>query len=826
MLQKNLHLNFHGPGKWASKFIQQDGGLLLLCILGQIIVLVASGFVPGLFFLGEGDGPLEHYPMYLHHYHYLPYEYTNAIQGGALYLSVYGMPFLYLLYSAHWVSLENYFLLLHFIFLIALPFYSLKIMRLTFLPKLAWAENFLLIIFFCSMPAMAIRLISSHSNLVYGSCFFFMTVSFMLAARQKQISLTLILFSILILLQTFPYFCYQMIHHGIFYAWPLMLALLGLAMPFAKKQSGSTTLLRQVGCYVKSVWINHRIFLLLALGCFGLCFYFFYGMYYVAQSNDLTFHLTDNALTFSFLQGQWRDWWGSLFFSKNIVDYQRIHENFNETNYPLGPLAILALGLFFLAFNKVQTTTRFSPKIIGIIIILWWSGIIVFCLNISPFSDLILKIVPLAKSFRIPQRTCFIACYVMQIIGCFVLYHLLPLEKNDSSPAIHIKRHLYLFFLLLFIVAVCLIPSSYLELFLDLVIIGTIGLLGLRSWPNLLSRIGQHASLIRLTLLVLCAALAIQGFSERTNHRYFLGAKLKQIQHTGDLVRNSLQAQQSNTYPMERVLFDLPRAKAFANLGEYTQVNALDGYSKSLRRFIQLNTDTPYHVYAHVRINPLDKNLIFLKKLYAVNYRVFQDPTSPVGWLAMAPLPRNPVYWMPHQTVQVVDSFPTLKKNLTTAAEKQKIWQQLWIVAEDVPLYEKGLAKSNIDPNANLILPLTAPSAHEESSQTILQFDLTTRDLSSSRPTPLVLALNYASILKVILQHDGQKFLLPTFVANGALLGVILPPAVHLPGPSHLVVKAVHPWFKGEYWIIILGGILIGLAFYFWHKTYHGPLKD
>ncbi len=832
MSQEKFHWKITWPRlkNFCHSFLQSDAGLLSLCMIGQMIVLLASGFVPGLLFLGEGDGPLQHYPMYLHHFNHLPLEYTTAIQGGALYLSAYGMPLLYFLYSWDGVSLENYFFLLHFIFLIALPFYGLKIMQLSFLPKIALAEKFMLILFFSSMPAMGIRLINSHSNLVYGSCFFFITTTFLLAARKHQISLTLLLFSTLILLQIFPYFTYQMVHHGIFYAWPLLLVLWGLQTKDALPQnlnipSSKTKYLSKhrhlfarwpiILKLLKTIWMNHRIFILLTSGCFLLCFYFFYGMYAMLQSGDLSRSLHQNDVTFSFFDGHWRDWWTSLFFSSHLVTYQRKRQILNEINYPLGPLIILILGLFLLPAKMQRPKSLLHPKLLGLIIGLWWGGMILFCQDVNPISSWILKYIPFAASFRIPQRTCFIACYVMQIVGCFVLYRLWPNGDGQNSQLFRHQRVYYWLLFLLLIISAFWISSAYLELCLDLLTLLLVFLLGLKNFYPLTLLKKISPLFFRLTALTLLTALAWQGFNERTNHRYFLAAKLRQIQHTGDKVKSFLQTKKSNTYPLERVYFDLRQAQVFANLGEFTQLNGLDGYTLPLRRFAQLATDDQYMTYTSIRFNQPSDDVIYQNELYAINYHIDQDLTSPERWLAIHPTERHPSYWMPRGSINIAANFDFLKQSFKEAAKKQQIYQQLWMMAEDVPHYEKAQQTAANWPN------LALATKQEQASQTVVEFDLAKTDLAKDQPTPLILALNYTSLLKAIFHQNDKVYRLPTFVANGSLLGVMLPPSTVLCPIGHLEIKAVHPWFKGGDWILLLGGILLLLAFYLWEKNYH-----
>ncbi len=68
--------------KDIASWIKTDPGILLLCFLFQFLILLATGFMPGLQLLGSGDTAILSWFSHYNHYAGMPEEYTPLIQGG------------------------------------------------------------------------------------------------------------------------------------------------------------------------------------------------------------------------------------------------------------------------------------------------------------------------------------------------------------------------------------------------------------------------------------------------------------------------------------------------------------------------------------------------------------------------------------------------------------------------------------------------------------------------------------------------------------------------------------------------------------------------
>ena len=299
----------------ASNFWATDLSLLVFCFISTLLILLSTGFDPAHFLLGSFDIAGQHLPFYRFPYRHLPQEYWIDIEGGTLGHSVYGMPFFYWLYTTKLLSLKNYFFLFHLAIMAALPYFTFKILayilprqRTIFTPYQyssnvasgspwpPWA-TFFIIFSLAATPAMGSKIIAGHDNIILGTIFFFLILSLILAAWEKRFTITHLVFSLIILLQIFPYYNYHMLHTAIFYGWPFAVILLGLYPrqnqiihprgPHCSKFTPNLALI--------NLWNTYRVPLLLVFGAFAICFYQFYGMYVAFTGFEHRYETVDGA---------------------------------------------------------------------------------------------------------------------------------------------------------------------------------------------------------------------------------------------------------------------------------------------------------------------------------------------------------------------------------------------------------------------------------------------------------------------------------------------------------------------------------------------------
>lgn len=852
VLKKNL-------SPWIKKFGQSDLFLLLLCGVAQMFVLIYTGFNPLTDFLGNEDAIWEHLPYYLHSYHRMLEEYWPHILGGAVGQSIFGMPFLYFLYTGGLLNIGNYFLLLHWLAMSAIPFYAIKIIELLTppynmldlspspdaAPRLKSclidrprnvAYTALLSIFFAAMPVMILRINVGHATHVIGFCIFFLLVALFLAAIRQRLSITLFVFSLIMLLQIFPYYDYQQIHHSLVYAWPLMIVLLGFYPRDLWHLLGPK--------YGRKIWRLNLPNLFLITGAFGVCFYFFYGMYASFTWDDISRNLSEKPITFSYLQTFWKDLWSSLFFSSKITAYPHQIDHLHETNQPFGPFFWVTIILIFIPRAKMPTI--FSPRLLAVLLNGWLLFFILVSLQIAPFANWFTHYVPFAAAFRIPERVFFLAVYVIQIIAILVGQNLvwtksppsLTVTGDLSNPLTSVSRRTYLVLVLLGLIASLeIINSAYLEYGIYLILLGwgcwNLPAICPKSWGRLhtvlkavlkkiqtvlkIPAIAHYPSLVFYIILIFNTALALQGFRERIQMRSFVSWEfLNQVFRSGHHLYQALPELEN----LERLVYDFSLQR-FSNYGQLIRIPSLDGYSVAQRRFSQLffaSQRLPYHPvqYAY-NFHTITRGFWLFKHLYAINFKIFSlNAERP---LEITPLVRTPGYWFPHKNFQLIESYDALIKEGLSHIAAHSFFDTLFILKADQSLYEQALNTTNKLP------ALRPPNNHELASQTIFQVEILPEIRPQTKPIPLVVALNYAKILTAIghkINEAGemQQIVLPTFAADGPLLGIMLSSNTDW---QKIEVKAVHPWVTWGKFIILWGIISLGIAFYLFGRRRHGP---
>lgn len=768
--------------------MEQDFGLWLIAALVNLLVLGVA-FQPWQNYVAGQDDFAWSMPQFLNQVGYSYSEYTIHILGGGTPLDLGGLPFFFFLYAIKLIRMPSLFFLLYFTGHLAFTFYSLKILQNCTATPLTHGEKIVFSFIFASMPMIAWQIYAGHLSIIYGAVTILLGISIFLSSLRQQISLTQIMFGIIVLLQAFPSISYQMFHHGIFYGPPLIIALL-LLLPNAPSISRAT-FWPSIKIYGKAIAFPGILF----LGCFCLSFYYFYGMYYITHSGDLARSMQDN-LTFSFITASATDWWHSLLLSvDHLTNYLDFDEYYSERNFPLGPITLLLLfGLVVL---------RRKAKIALTIIILWAIIFVLFTMNVHPISDWFMRFVPLCKSWRNQGRAFVIFIPIINIAGLLVLheiYHRISLAKQNEkldrhNAAIMEGKKKGKFFR----AGHFLLTAPYLYLgcivLLNITHFSTLSV-EIFFWVLLLANLIFYLKRKNFFLPPICLGLLLGGLQLRCyNDRI-----LDRFEHSFGAQIASLQLflhKRINLRPLEKVVFD-EKFPPRVNLGLYTNISSMDGYLPKLRRFLHFSAtlqgrprvdSTDYTIL----LTSQDKGFEFYPLLYATNYIVNADSIKKVY--------DSPSWWFPDEETIKVNSYPNLLAKIKNLAQQKKLYKKLIILEEDHALYSAAAhqaMRQDFPP-----LPW-----EEQDAQNVLTIPASV--VAPHLGKPMVFAINYASILRVVgITQDEQQISLPTFAADGPLLGCFLP--THLPLKS-IQIMAVHPYTSWSPYVPWIGALMIILT--------------
>jgi hypothetical protein len=458
-------------------------------------------------------------------------------------------------------------------------------------------------------------------------------------------------------------------------------------------------------------------------------------------------------ITYSYLTAGPLDWLSSLPWTTAAIPRARPLLQHHESNVPLGPLvALLALAPW----------RRLRP-------LAWGLGLaalllLVFSLDLRPFSTLLIATVPPLGSFRVPTRAALPLWLALPPMATAAVLHAATARGRPSwgrtLPAAAAA------FLALF-----LLPPLPREL------LGWATAAALVFWGW--RRLPPPAPIAVAALLVLGGG-ALGAFGERL---------LTPFRDTDALLAEA-RARGAAAAALHPGLRDpLVRLAVRANLPELgantafaAGLSSLDGYFFPTRRLIALVAalrHQPYQPSAFVvRVHPDEPAARVLFPLYNVRWQAGSGALSTLSVPAVVPPPRvtplAPWSFTPLGPTPGAAWFSTLVEALPSL---ESLATALYAAGDALPESLRGTVWTvNTDPKAHeLPRPGGSCSTASVNSVTASRGGRFSMTVSAPADCPLTLATNFAELLEARVRVGDRWQSARTFPAYGALLGVWVP---------------------------------------------------
>jgi hypothetical protein len=460
-----------------------------------------------------------------------------------------------------------------------------------------------------------------------------------------------------------------------------------------------------------------------------------------AFGSDSLRTLGHTDITYSYLTATPQDWLTSLPWTKSFVPSWREPLLHHETNVPLGPPLLL---LAFLPWRRLR------PLAVGLGVSV--VAALVFSMNVRPFSDALLFLIPPLRSFRVPTRALWPFCAVLPV---FVLAAAAGLDRASAGG----KRTLELLALAL---ALGLVWMPWPSRELVGWAVAAFLLARFRRWEIVRSLpIGTAA------LAVVLAGGSLGAFRERLLRFPAGDALLAEARALGAAAKAAEPALGS---PLVRVQYG-PESDTFGpNSAFAAGLSSLDGHAFPTRRFVALaralrnEPYTPNALLLRFAVHPSARALF---QLYDARLLLGAGPdaTHPV----VTPLVRTAgEAWFGGGFVHTA-SFASLAEELLAAGETlhERARERVWLVASD-PL----VAASNLPERIDAGCAAARVEAVEARSSGLLA----EVRVATGADCPLVLAMNFSEGLRAVATAaNGDTRPARVFPAYGALAGVWVP---------------------------------------------------
>jgi len=580
-------------------------------------------------------------------------------------------------------------------------------------------------------PALAWRLGYGHHTLVVGGLPFAAMVALLAAAGAGTVSVTLLIVAAAALVNGVMFTGHQMVLYGAVFGGPI---LLGLWLA----SGGRLRPLRVP-----------------ALVCLGALLIALPGLWAVlahAAGSDSLRSLGRMKLTYAWLTSEPWDWISSIPWTRGSLPVRRPVLYHHEINYAAGPLlALLAL----VPWRRARALAL--GLAVSVLLVLLLS------MNVRPFSDALLFLVPPLNTFRVPPRAIL---PVLSLLPVLVLAAVLVRPESGTSrgaAAVALAAGGAFFFL----------PSYLRELLGWSVALGIVFVTpeARRNVP----------ALAWGALLMTMAGGSVAAFRERLLPFVPGEAALLRAQRMGEA---ALLAQPALASPLVRASVG-PEAEFQANTAFAARLSALDAYFFPSRRFVELVCALRGQDYQPnqliVRLpedHPTSRPLF---QLYDVAWRVRGSPAA-AGAVDVRPLttPAGPAWFS--AGVTRTESFASLGRELLALGDDlgRRAPESLWLVSAD-PAVASARLPATVDGACAGARVREVRARRGEAGASAL--------VEAPADCPLTFAMSYAETLRAAVQGPagaGQR--VPVFPAYGALTGVWVPR-----GTTEVRVQAVPP---------------------------------
>lgn len=565
----------------------------------------------------------------------------------------------------------------------------------------------LLGLLFGFLPVLGWRIAEGHETIIAGLFVLLVFTLLYLREMRGDRSLFELLLSFVVLCHVFQCNAYQTAYYSVVLGAPIVI---GYAFA-GRAASYSTIALRTL--------VPATIFMAALLVSLPKIF----GTLLNAFGDDVG-RVASARVIYSYSVASWQDWIGSLPWSAGLIPGERPDFLHHETNYPAGALVLL----LFCAAGVLRWRFVAAGLLASLILVL------VVSMNIAPASEILLAVVPMLESFRVPARAMLIPVVFASIFAIASLLQRFPVSDDRSF------RQLQFVALAILVFSVAAFIPAWI---LDVVLLALA--VTLVAWRK------ATPAWILPVVVALFAGGSVSGFSERAAPPRPVPLTSDAVIAMQEMIVAEAPALES---PLNRAFLPFEVPELGSNTGFGIGISSMTHYWIGMHRYARLHkalNEEPYnpthYSYAHAPIFP---NFQAISRLYNVGWQVQVRDTS-LG--AVRAFDTFGAAWLSSR-VSWYDSWSDLA-NAVTATQS----------GESLLLLEVDPATSSLSRSEQICRIIDQPTVAQAVSFPY-RFDLNVEGTCY-----MTVAMNYTGILKVV-DQKGEP--LPTFPAYGALLGVMV----------------------------------------------------
>ena len=627
-----------------------------------------------------------------------------------------------------------------------------------------------LIWIFAFLPVSAWRLAFGHFSLFAGNFAFVSVLSLILAALAERMTLTLMIVSVVALVHCYPSSGQQSVVYSLVFGTPLLLGILSLKKPLLWTKEERAGL-----------WVTVAVM----LASLGIVFPRFMSMVFNALGSDTSRNLKTSAVTYSYVTAQLGDWISSIPWANEWIPSGREVIFHHEINYAFGPFLLL------LALVPWRKAKGLGVGVVSSLIL-----VLIFSMDLQPFSTLLIQGIPLLKSFRVPERAIFSFSLLLPIMGCAaLLYRFGANDKRGGGELLSLESFLS-------------VGAAFLIFFLPIdireVVLWGFAMIGI----GLFLRRGAIPKWVPLSALFLILGTAsLSAFQERLLPFVPAQTLLESLRTLGS---DLIQKQPDLASPLTRVRVNFQNTTFVVNTGYAMGLSTLDGYWLPTGRFLSLKS-----ALEGIEVNPTviflniaEQSVAYpvLRKLYNLKYLVESGEQNTFS-LRPAGETAGPAWFS--YSIQAVKGPSELVKKLNEAGEAlvTQLHHLLWVDQEDLKVQEAGLSSLMGVELKECSLSKVLSVDAKRGGQSILLH------VQNQGACPLTLSMNYTENLRAYEISDDEKppfqkkQRLTVFPSYGALASIMIPANV-----KKVVVEAYVVAPGWSYFGIFLGLVMLAFA--------------
>jgi hypothetical protein len=647
--------------------------------------------------------------------------------------------------------------------------FSTEPMRVRAIRTFSWLREASLVLLFGFLPILAWRIPFGHQLILIGNWALLGWILTFTAGMQRSLSFTLLGIVALLDLHVFPVLAQQTLIYSAVFGIPVVAALYWNARRIQVESAN-----RQ---FVVSMLVPVCA-LLVSVPVLQLLVRF-------ATGTEAMRGTSSAPVIYGYVVSVLRDWWSSIPWAREAIPFGRDFGLHHEVNYAVGPLL---LAFLFLVRSRGLVLAIAAAAIAIVGLASRWPGI----------SDLLLAVVPILKSFRVPARAFVLVSWLVAIVGAAaVLAELAHPQARRWSG-----RDLLWPFGALVLLGLASSSGEDAAIARECVTWGLFGFLVFQIWQR--DRGTASALALPGWVILFLSIAAVAGFKDRGSYV----VRYRDAWEAPLQIRDEIWSQASETrHPLNRIFLGAETPSYIVNTASIAGLGHVAGYFAGPKRFFYLlfglrTGQVPDPAVSVSRISPADPEFGIISALYNIRYLV-QDQG---GRRVVTPNPGALDFefapaWLSRQA-RILGDWPDLWRELKSTHEagayrwKNVMSQEAWILSQDqskAPLVQDCRFER---PQVELGSPELLP---RETSLRVSGFE---------GRCPLTIAMNYSPSLRVYAGDVELK----TFASYGALLGVSVS-ADEARSPIRIVSRVEVPAWA---WLAqVVGGFgLLLLAWY------------